>query len=71
MTPPKKWPQNAEWARMDCITLARTGRSALVNILDETNNPALLRQMVKAIEAFRDIETKLLAVGPKGEIYHV
>ena len=23
MTPPKRWPKNAEWARLDCIALAR------------------------------------------------
>lgn len=71
MTPPKKWPENAEWARLDSITLARNGRKVLEDSLDETNNPTLLRQMAKAIGAFREIESKLLAVGPKGEQAHV
>jgi hypothetical protein len=59
----KRWPNHAEWARMDALTLARQGRKALEDVLDEVNNLAQLRKMVKAIEAFREIETKLLAVG--------
>jgi hypothetical protein len=64
-TPAKRWPTNAEWARMDCITLARQGRKRLLEELERVDDPALLRRMAKAIESFREIESKLTAVGPK------
>lgn len=64
-TPPKPWPHRAEWCRMDCISLARQGRKALMDELDNVDNPALLRRMAKAIEAFREIEAKLTSVGAK------
>lgn len=70
-TPPKRWPTNAEWCRCDCIALAKKGRAILIEALDETNDPVQLRRMARAIETFREIETKLQAVGPKGEIHHV
>jgi hypothetical protein len=69
-TPAKKWPHNADWARLDSIAAARKGRQMLSDCLEETNDPALLRRMARAIEAFREIESKLLSVGPKGEPTH-
>ena len=65
MTQAKKWPHNAEWVRLDCIALARNGRQCLLKQLDNINDPALLRQLVKAIEAFREIESKLLFIKEK------
>lgn len=66
-TKPRAWPQNADWARMDCLALSRKGRQALVDALDLTDNPVMLRCMAKAIEAFREIESKLIAVKEKGQ----
>lgn len=66
-TKPRAWPNNAEWARMDALSLCRKGRQALIEALDYTDNPVMLRGLARAIEAFREIESKLLAVGPKGE----
>lgn len=60
-TPPKRWPNNCENARMDCITLARKGRQALIAELERVNDPGLLRAMARATEAFREIEAKLTA----------
>ncbi len=66
-TPPKRWPNNADQARMDCIACARHGRKMLLDELDNETNPTILRQMAKALEDFRKIETSLLSVGPKAE----
>ena len=66
-TPRKKWPHAVEWCRCDCIALTRQGRRALVEALDYTDDPMMLRGLAKAIDAFREIENKLLAVGPRGE----
>lgn len=60
-TPRKKWPHSAEWTRQDCISLARKGRQALVSELERVNEAGLLRSMARAVESFREIESRLLA----------
>jgi hypothetical protein len=64
-TTKKRWPNSCEWARLDSITLARKGSHALVAELERVNDPGLLRAMARAVEAFREIEAKLIAC--KGE----
>lgn len=59
-TPSKRWPNNAEWARMDSITLARKGRITLIELVDTISDPTILRSITKVIEIFREIETKLV-----------
>jgi hypothetical protein len=66
-TPRKKWPHEAEWARSDSIAAATRGRESLVEGLETVHDPATLRRMGKAINAFSEIEIKLRAVGPKTE----
>lgn len=66
-TPMKRWPNNAEWARCDCIALAGRGRATLIEMLDDVNDPAILRRMAKAIDMLREIESKLRAVGPQSQ----
>jgi hypothetical protein len=66
-TPAKRWPNQAEWARCDCIAIAQRGRQSLAEILENVNDPVLLRRIGKAINAFSEIEIKLRSVGPKGE----
>lgn len=72
-TPAKPWPHNAEWCRCDCISLSRQGRTLLLESLDNINDPALLRTIIRASETFREIESKLASVGPNPdkEINHV
>lgn len=60
-TPSKRWPNNCENARMDCLSLARKGRQALIAELERVNDPGLLRAMARAVESFREIEAKLIA----------
>lgn len=64
-TPRKKWPHACEWARLDCIALARRGRAELVGMIDEVESPVVLRRLAKALDAFREIEQRLVEV--KGE----
>lgn len=65
----KKWPHECEWARLDCIALAREGRTILLTTLDEIERPATLRQVARAIDKLREIETKLHDVkGDKSDV---
>jgi hypothetical protein len=64
-TQPKRWPTNAEWARTDCISLARKGGNDLLETVDTISDLALLRRITRAIEKFREIERRLAAVGPR------
>lgn len=64
-TPKKKWPHEADWARVDSIALARTGRTLLVEMVDEVNDATVLRRIVRAVDIYREIEAKLQAVGAK------
>jgi hypothetical protein len=61
MTKSKRWPNRAEWARLDSICLARKGRGALLAELERVTDPGVLRSMTKAMEAFREIESQLTA----------
>ena len=58
-TPRKKWPHVAEWTRLDCIALARSGREALLKILEQTHDAGTLRAITRACENFREIEARL------------
>ena len=60
-TPRKRWPNFAEWARMDSIALAREGRRRLLNEIERIQDLTLLREVTRAVETFREIEAKLKA----------
>lgn len=66
-TPKKKWPHAANWCREDCIALAMRGNRVLVEIVEQVDNPIVLRSLVKAIDCFRQIEINLKAVGYTAE----
>jgi hypothetical protein len=66
-TPAKRWPTNAEWARMDALAQAGQGRRLLLAELDRIEDIGLMRRIAKAIEKFSDIERTLGAVGPQAE----
>jgi hypothetical protein len=67
-TPIKRWPTEAEWARCDCIAIARRERRSLDEALDQINDIAILRRVTRTIEALWEIETKLTSVGPKEKL---
>lgn len=60
MTPQKKWPENAEWARLDSIALAQQGSNLLEEILYEVDDPEHLRRIAVAIKRFEQIKLKLV-----------
>lgn len=60
-TKPRPWPNNADAIRMDCISISRKGRAVLLAELERVNDPGLLRSIARAVEAFREIEAKLIA----------
>lgn len=66
-TKPKKWPHQADWARCDCIALAAQGRRDLLGVLDQVSSPVVLRAITKAVESFREIESRLHQVGAQAE----
>ena len=66
-TKPRKWPNLAAWAREDSIALARQGRRVLVDVLDRIDDPIALRNIAKAIDNYREIESKLVSVGIQSE----
>ena len=55
----KRWPNEAEWARMDCISLATKTRKEILDAIDRVDNPTTLKTLFRAIEALREIEEKL------------
>lgn len=58
-TPQKKWPQNAEWARMDAIVLAEQSWRMLDALLDELDNAHLVRQLGRVMANQKEIKFKL------------
>lgn len=59
-TPARRWPKNAEAARVDCIVEARRGLRAILPLLDEScRREDLYRRLAIAALAFREIEAKL------------
>lgn len=65
VTDSKRWPNNCEWARIDCIALAMRARNALKLATGHIDNAESLRNIIEAIECCRDIESKLSMVGAK------
>jgi hypothetical protein len=59
-TPSKRWPNNAEWARMDAISAARESWKTLDQLLDELSNPNHIRKVARVMEKQREIENKLI-----------
>lgn len=67
MTPPKKWPKNAEWARLDGIALALEIQEILRPVRDETETMSIseiVRRTGQAIDCLHELQRKLRSVGP-------
>jgi hypothetical protein len=62
LTPAKRWPNNCDWVRLDCITLSRDGQRQLAEINELISNPALMRRVYRAIDIMHKIEVKLIEV---------
>ncbi len=63
MTPRKKWPHVADWARMDAISKAREIRRVAGEIHDTSMDVVTVRKAGRIMEMTREIEAKLLEVG--------
>lgn len=73
VTARKKWPRIADDARLDSIALCLAQLRELVEAKDHTGDPAALRALAGAIDAFHQIHFLLCSVGgplEKGENNH-
>jgi hypothetical protein len=62
MTSAKKWPQQCEDARLECISLAMHSVRLLIETLDHVSEPGALRNIAKVINDLRAIENQLCSV---------
>ena len=67
MTPAKKWPENAEYARMTSLSKIREIRSAIINVSQHTNELYTLKILQDVLIKTYEIETLLNSVGAKAE----
>ena len=67
MTPSKKWPENAEFARQDSLTAIREIRSAIINVSQHTNELYTLKILQDVLIKTYEIEKLLNSVGAKTE----
>jgi len=58
-TPPKKWPQNCEYARLDSIALAEQSWRMLDSLLDELEDVRHVRLIGRAMGKQKEIIFKL------------
>jgi hypothetical protein len=67
MTPPKRWPTDAEWAREDGVSGCRKIQELVDAIMDELyelTQTELLRRLSVIRRKAQEMERSLLAVGP-------
>ena len=60
MTEPKRWPNYAEWARIDSIGNAIRARNCLKLASQHIADTEALRNLMEAIDALHQIEVDLL-----------
>ena len=71
MTAPRRWPPNADHARMDSISLARHVKQQVLPLLEALENGKLITQLELSLRLNRisndvnEIEVKLIQVGPQ------
>ena len=67
MTPAKKWPENAEYARMTSLSKIREIRSAIINVSQHTNELYTMKILQGALIQTYEIEKLLNSVGSRSE----
>ena len=60
-TPRKKWPHEAEWARIDCIAAVRKAQRLIDEIIEGMD--LVPKQLVQLKDELHKIENKLTSVG--------
>lgn len=64
MTPTKRWPNNAEWARTDSIARLEKEIGSLVEIVDkDLTQIEMLRRLGKTIDGLRQVQNWLREAG--------
>jgi len=67
MTTRKRWPNNAENARIEALANARKGLNVISPALDRLQDPESLRVVAVANDCLHRIVTELISVGPTAE----
>lgn len=67
LTDRKRWPNEADWARIDAIAMSIRARNALKLAMFHVNDPESLRNIFEAVECCREIESNLTKVGAKSD----
>lgn len=67
MTQPKRWPNNAENARMEALANAQKGLNVVSPALVTLKDPESLRVVAVANDCLHRIVTQLISVGPPAE----
>jgi hypothetical protein len=67
MTPPKKWPHQAEYARLDTISRSRQIRELTKQCRNRINEPSIIRNLGDILDLTYEIEIGMLNVGIQAE----
>jgi hypothetical protein len=67
VTEARRWPENAENARMDSLTNIRRIREILRNVSKVSREIEVVKSLLDAIEYSYAIENQLNSVGPRAE----
>lgn len=67
MTPPKKWPHRAEYARLDTISRAHQIREITRQCRNRVNEPNIIRNLGDILDLTYEIEIGMLSVGAQAE----
>jgi hypothetical protein len=66
MTPPKRWPTDADVARIQSISLCEEGIRIVKECVDrDLSLIDILKRLVKVIDILRQIQRVLRSVGPR------
>ena len=67
MTPSKKWPENAEYARIDSIAKIHSIRNAILNVSQHSNEIYSIKVLQDVLVKTYEIEILLNSVGARSE----
>jgi hypothetical protein len=67
MTAPQRWPDNAEYARIDSIAKVHMIRNAIVNVTQHSNEIYVVKVLQDVLVKTFEIEILLNSVGPKAD----
>lgn len=66
MTPPKRWPNDCDFARTQSISLLDDAISTIKEIGDrDLSILDIMRRLIKVVDILRQVQTMLRKVGPR------